>query len=195
LASITTDAGAYHLLDIRTDSRSMPTIVDTSKSDLYTHAYMRDTNVLLFGYGDGTISQFDLRVNKMYVGISQTQPRSRSRALSLSRSHTVTTWRSVGSYHDSFMRQIGDLEFSSDGSTLLVTGTPEFTIWQIDDNTTQVVQHRNMADDFPGIARPMLEGGGYKTAGHFMPGLSRIIMSDSLGTVAVYDVQSPIEML
>jgi len=83
LASITTDAGAYHLLDIRTDSRSMPTIVDTSKSDLYTHAYMRDTNVLLFGYGDGTISQFDLRVNKMYVGISQTQPRSRSLSLSL----------------------------------------------------------------------------------------------------------------
>lgn len=72
LASCTTDPGTLHIFDIRTDSGGVNAASDrarqsllynTTKPELYTHAYCDEYTILL-GYGDGQIHTFDTRMQR-----------------------------------------------------------------------------------------------------------------------------------
>jgi len=160
LASCTTDSGTLHIFDIRTDKRRPAVVYDTAKKELYTHAY-RDSNSMLLGFGDGNIQVFDTR-NK----------------------------RSVMSFHDPHEKSIGEIKFDYQTRNFAVFGIPEFTLWNYDENSMSLCTHHQLADNnmiMNVINNTSTYFPGYKTSGDFRKGTRSLAVTDSCGTLALYD--------
>jgi len=150
LARCTTDSGTLHIFDIRTDKRRPAVVYDTGKRELFSHSY-RDSITLLLGFGDGSIQLFD----------------TRSR-------------RSVGSFQDPHMKQIGEIRFDYVTKNFAVFGYPEYTLWGFEEGTMNLWSHEALTD-IGGV------GGFYKTSGDFCRGTHTLGVTDSCGTFALYD--------
>jgi len=159
LASCTTDSGILHIFDIRTDKRRPAVVFDTSKKELYTHAY-RDPSTLLLGFGDGTMQTFDVR--------------SRRTFLSFGDPHLAQ----IGDIKP----QIGEIKFDHQTKNFAVFGSPEFSLWSFDDSAMHLCTHHQLADSTVIANNPM-----YKTSGDFRKGNKMLAVTDSNGTFALYD--------
>jgi len=153
LASCTTDTGTLHIFDIRTDKRRPAIVYDTLKRELFTHSYKDDTSILL-GYGDGQIMVFDTR-NK----------------------------RSILAFQDPIQKQIGEIRFDYRIRAFAVFGSPEFTIWNYDESSIQIVGHQMLVDE---NSSPSF----YKTSGEFRRGTGMFAVTDSVGNFATYALPS-----
>jgi len=159
LASATTDTGTLHIFDIRTDRRRPAIVYDTAKRELFTHAY-RDGGInseILLGFGDGQIQVFDVR-NK----------------------------RSMMSFQDPCQRQIGEIQFDYITKHFLVFGSPEFTLWNYDQERVNLSSHHQMAE--AGAIHGT--GGNYKTSGDFRKGTCTFGTTDSCGTFSLYSYRN-----
>jgi len=159
LASCTTDSGILHIFDIRTDKRRPAVVFDTTKKELYTHAY-RDPSTLLLGFGDGTIQSFDVRSRRTFLTFADPH---------LSQLGDIKP-------------QIGEIKFDHQTKNFAVFGTPEFSLWSFDDNAMQLCTHHQLSDSTLIANNPM-----YKTSGDFRKGNKMLAVTDSNGTFALYD--------
>jgi len=115
LASCTTDSGALHVFDIRTDRKRPAMVYDTQKRELFTHDY-RDPYTLLLGFGDGTLQVFDYRSRRALIV-----------------------------FQDPYQKAVGDLQFNRATKHFAVFGIPEFTLWGFSDTEMRLWTHHQLS--------------------------------------------------
>jgi WD40 repeat protein len=160
VASATTDNGVLHVFDIRTDQTKPAFVYGTEKMELFSHTYYDDFTVCL-AYGDGSIQIHDIRHGKGLVN-----------------------------FKDHSQVCIGDIAFDSAHKKLAVFGVPSFSTWQFNDD---------MSIEFNGSHTHMINNqimgngsdhwlGEHQVGGTFVPNSNRVLCSDSLGNLSMYDL-------
>jgi len=119
LASCTTDVGALHMFDIRTDRKRPAMVFDAQKRELFTHDY-RDAHTMLLGFGDGTLQVFDSRNRRPLIVFS-----------------------------DPYQKAIGDIQFNRTTKHFAVFGIPEFTLWGFSDTEMRLWTHHQLYTNHP----------------------------------------------